>query len=136
MAEFIAADIIAQRGLEKKLSVYSSAVSAEEEGNAVYPRALAKLKAEGVPTYPHYANKLTKESYGKYDLFVGMEDYHLDRMKRIFGGDSEGKVKRLLDYTGEGGNIADPWYTGNFDIAYTQIREGVIALINTLEGTE
>lgn len=133
MAEFIAAHLIRERGLEDKISVYSQGVSREEEGNPVYPQARAILNAHGIPVYGHRANVVTPSDYARYDLFLGMEDYHVGRMRRVFGGDGENKVKRLLDFTGRGKDIEDPWYTGNFDKVYSEIYEGVNALLDYVE---
>ena len=88
------------------------------------------MKREGVTIYPHRATPLQKEDYGKYDLFVGMEEYNLRRMRNIFGGDPEGKISKLLDYTHTGGDIADPWYSGNFDKTYDEVVKGVDGLIS------
>lgn len=133
MAEFIAADMIAKRGLEDKISVYSQGVSREEEGNPVYPMAKATLRAHGVPIYEHRANVVSARDYDSYDLFLGMEDYHVSRMRRVFGGDDDGKVKRLLDFTGKGKDIEDPWYTGNFEKVFDEISAGVSALLDYVE---
>ncbi len=133
MAEFIASDVVRKRGLEDRIFVFSQGVSREEEGNPVYPQARATLRAHGIPVYEHRANVVRASDYGKYDLFLGMEEYHVARMKRVFDGDKDGKVKRLLDFTDRGRDIEDPWYTGNFEKVYAEIYEGVVALIDYVE---
>ncbi|MCQ2602871.1 MAG: low molecular weight phosphotyrosine protein phosphatase [Clostridia bacterium] len=135
MAEFIAADMIKKRGLEREISVYSSALSDEEHGNPVYPPALQELKKHGVPTYPHYANLVTMSQYDDYDLFVCMEGHQIARLKSRFAGDKDDKVRLLLNYAKwrEGDDIADPWYTGNFKSTYEDLVEGITALLDALE---
>lgn len=133
MAEFIASYLVDERGLGEQISVYSQGVSREEEGNPLYPQARAVLISHGIPVYGHRANVVTANDYDKYDLFLGMEEYHVGRMKRVFGGDMQGKVKRLLDFTGKGKDIEDPWYTGNFEKVYSEIYEGVSALLDYIE---
>lgn len=133
MAEFIAADLLKRRGLDGVISVFSSAVSYEEEGNPVDRRALNKLKNEGVAVYPHYANTVTRDYYVEYDLFVCMEGYQVSRLKRLFDGDKENKVSLLLSYIGQNKDIDDPWYSGNFDAAYSEIKQGVEALIDYVQ---
>ena len=130
MAEFVMRDEIKRRGLDDVIEASSSATSYEEYGNPVYPPAVNKMKREGVTIYPHRATPLQKEDYGKYDLFVGMEEYNLRRMRNIFGGDPESKISKLLDYTHTGGDIADPWYSGNFDKTYDEVVKGVDGLIS------
>lgn len=129
MAEFVMRDELKKRNLDGFVEVHSSATSFEEYGNPVYPPAVAKMKREGVTIYPHRATPLERSDYDKYDMFVGMEDYNLRRMKSIFGGDEDNKVSKLLDYTKNPRDIADPWYSGNFDQTYSDIVEGVDGLI-------
>jgi protein-tyrosine phosphatase len=129
MAEFVMRDEVKRRGLDGVIEAYSSATSYEEYGNPVYPPAVSKMKREGVTIYPHRAMPLQKEDYDKYDMFVGMEDYNLRRMKAIFGGDPDGKISKLLDYSDNPRDIADPWYSGNFDRTYLDVVEGVDGLL-------
>ncbi len=129
MAEFVMKDELARRGLDEKIKVFSSATSYEEYGNPVYPQSVAKMRREGVTIYPHRATPLEKSDYSKYDMFIAMDDNNVRNMNRIFGGDREFKISKLLDYTERGGSIADPWYTGNFDATYTDVVGGVDGLI-------
>lgn len=129
MAEFVMRDEVKRRGLDGVIEAYSSATSYEEYGNPVYSPAVSKMKREGVTIYPHRATPLQKEDYDKYDMFVGMEDYNLRRMKAIFGGDPDGKISKLLDYSDNPRDIADPWYSGNFDRTYLDVVEGVDGLM-------
>ena len=132
MAEFVMRDELSRRHLDHLIEVSSGATSYEEYGNPVYPHAVQKMKREGVTIYPHRATPITRDDYDRYDMFIGMEDYNLRRMRNIFGGDNKGKISKLLDYTSRGGDIADPWYSGNFDATYRDVVEGVDGLINHL----
>nr|MBQ5811448.1 low molecular weight phosphotyrosine protein phosphatase [Clostridia bacterium] len=117
--------------------VSSSATSTEEIwngiGNPVYPPAKEMLAKHGIDCEGKRAVQLQKSDYDKYDLFVGMDSANIRNMHRILGGDSEGKIHKLMDYTTRGGDVADPWYSGNFDAAYRDIYEGCIALLDMLE---
>ena len=136
MAEMILKKMIAERQLQGKIGAYSSAVSSEEiyrgQGNPIYPPARAELKKRGVPVEEHYAVQLKKEDYGRYDLFLCMDESNLRAMHRIFGADPQDKCKKLLDLTERGGDVADPWYTGGFDRAFDDIERGCIALLEQL----
>lgn len=132
MAEFVMRDELSRRHLDHLIEVSSGATSYEEYGNPVYPPAAQKMKREGVTIYPHRATPITKDDYDRYDMFIGMEDYNLRRMRNIFGGDKDNKISKLLDYTSRGGDIADPWYSGNFDATYRDVVEGVDGLIKHL----
>ena len=132
MAEFVMRDELSRRHLDHLIEVSSGATSYEEYGNPVYPPAVQKMKREGVTIYPHRATPIVKEDYDRYDMFIGMEDYNLRRMRNIFGGDKDNKISKLLDYTSRGGDIADPWYSDNFDATYRDVVEGVDGLINHL----
>ena len=132
MAECIMSDMLNKRGLAQCVKVSSSATSSEEEGNGIYPSAVRKLRERGVPVLNHYATSLRSSDYEDYDLFLGMEDRNVASMKRILGGDKDGKVMRLLDFADNPRDIADPWWTGNFDVTFDDITEGCEALINYL----
>ncbi len=129
MAECIMAQRVRTLGLDGKIKVGSAGTSSEEEGNPIYPPAARKLRQEGVNILPHFATKLTKEDYALYDMFVGMESSNLAAMRRIFQGDPDGKVKRLLDFTESPSDIADPWWTGDFHAAYSDICRGIDGLL-------
>ncbi len=133
MAEFIFKKMIKDEGLESEFYVSSSATSTEEIGNPVYPPARAELKRHGIVPDGKRAVQLRASDYDKYDLFVCMDSYNLRNIKRIFPRDEEGKVKKLMDYTDRGGDVADPWYTDRFDIAYRDIEEGCRGLLEELK---
>lgn len=136
MAEFIFKDMITKRGLEDRISCASAATSSEEiwngVGNPVYPPARDELRRHGISCEGKRAVQLTSADYGKYDYLIGMEDLNIKYMLRILGGDPEGKVSKLLDYTDRKGNIADPWYSGDFTTTYKDIVEGLEGFLEYL----
>ncbi len=135
MAEFVMADMVKKAGLD--VSVDSSATSYEEIGNGVHYGTLNKLREVGVPVYAHYAKRLTKQDYERSDYIIGMDDMNIRNIKRIVGNDRDGKIYKLLDFTArKGQNIADPWYTGDFDITYKDIKEGCEGLLKYLKNAK
>ena len=138
MAEFIFKKLTKDCGLSKDFFIASSATSTEEiwngMGNPVYPPAKAELACHGISCEGKRAVQLTKDDYGKYDIFVGMDSANIRNMHRILGGDPDGKIHKLMDYTTRGGDIADPWYSDRFDIAYRDIYDGCEGLIKSLKG--
>ena len=136
MAEFIFKAMIRERGMEGRFDVASSATSTEEiwggVGNPVYPPACEELARHGIACDGKRAVQLRREDYDKYDLFVGMDSANVRNMHRMLGGDPEGKIRKLMDYTGRGGDVADPWYSERFDIAYRDIEQGCRALLAEL----
>ena len=136
MAEFIFKAMIRERGMEGRFDVASSATSTEEiwggVGNPVYPPACEELARHGIACDGKRAVQLRREDYDKYDLFIGMDSANVRNMHRMLGGDPEGKIRKLMDYTGRGGDVADPWYSERFDIAYRDIEQGCRALLAEL----
>ena len=136
MAEFIFKAMIRERGMEGRFVVASSATSTEEiwggVGNPVYPPACEELARHGIACDGKRAVQLRREDYDKYDLFIGMDSANVRNMNRMLGGDPEGKIRKLMDYTGRGGDVADPWYSERFDIAYRDIEQGCRALLAEL----
>lgn len=129
MAEFVFRNMVKERGLSHLITVASSATSREEIGNPVHPGTKRKLKEYGIHTDGKYAVQLKKSDYEEYDYLLAMEQYNIKNAMRILGSDPEGKVARLLDYSDRPRDIADPWYTGNFDVTYEDIYEGCEALL-------
>ena len=127
-------NMVKDRGISREFYIDSAATSREEIGNPIYPPAVRKLKAEGIPLTGHRAIQMTKDDYDKYDLLLAADSANVRNMTRIAGGDPEGKIRRLLDYTSRPRDIADPWYTGNFDVTYDDIVEGCEALLEKLKG--
>jgi len=136
MAEFIFMNMVYEKRMGCRFSAASSATSTEEiygdTGNPVYPPAKAELKRHGISCEGKYAVQLKREDYDKYDLFVGMDSANIRNMHRILGGDPEGKIHKLLSFAGSDRDVADPWYSGRFDIAYDDIYTGCKALFDSL----
>lgn len=136
MAEFIFKDIVSRNGTEKDFFIASSATSEEEIwngiGNPVYPPARAELAKHGLRCDGKRAVRLKKSDYENYDLFICMDSNNIRNINRIFGSDPNGKVRKLMDYTSRGGDVADPWYTDRFDITYRDILEGCECLYKFL----
>ena len=132
MAEFVMKDMVHRAGLEAEFHIESAATSTEELGNPVYPPVRRLLNRHGIDCSGKTARQLQKRDYEAYDLLIGMERGNLLRMQRICGGDPKGKLKLLLDYTDRPGDIADPWYMGNFDRTWKDINEGCEHLLQSL----
>ena len=135
MAECVLKDMVARRGMEDAFYIDSAATSREEIGNPIYPPAKRKLQEEGIALTGHRAVQMTRADYDAYDLLLGADSANVRNMRAIAGGDPAGKIRRLLDYSDRPRDIADPWYTGNFDDTYADILEGCQALLAHLEGT-
>ena len=129
MAEFVMKDLVEKRGLSDAFEIASAATSTEAIGNPVYPPARAELARHGISCEGKRARQLRRDDYEKYDYIIGMENLNLSYMNRILGGDPEGKVHLLMDYTTHPEDIDDPWYTGDFKGVYKQILEGCEALL-------
>ena len=132
MAEFVMKDLVRKAGLEDDFSIASAATSTEEIGNPVYPPARRKLAEHGIGCAGKTARQLRREDYDRYDLLIGMDGANLRNMRRICGGDPVGKLSLLLDWTGRPGDVADPWYTGDFEATWQDVNEGCLALLNHL----
>ena len=132
MAEFIMKAMAREAGVGDRLWIGSAAVSREELGNPIYPPAQRQLRAHGVPFDDHRARQMTRADYDAYDLLIGMDSGNLAGMRRICGGDPEGKLRLLMAYTGAARDVADPWYSGDFDAAWRDIESGCRALLDAL----
>ena len=132
-AEIVMKDLVERAGLAGTLSIASAATSSEEAGNPVYPPARRKLAEHGIQCAGKTSRQLRAEDYGKYDLLIGMDGRNLRNMERICGGDPEGKIHLLMDYTDRPGEVADPWYTGDFERAWQDILEGCEGLLAHLQ---
>lgn len=130
MAEFVMRDMVTKRGLGGQFYIASSATSREEIGNPVHPGTRKKLKELGISTAGKYAVQLKKKDYQEYDYLIGMDEWNIRNILRIVGSDPQGKVHKLLEFAGSGRDIADPWYTGNFEVTYEDIREGCEGLLS------
>lgn len=132
MAEFLFKDMVAKRGLADKFYIASAATSSYEIGNPVHPGTRNKLAQYGIGVAGKTAVQLTKADYDKYDYLIGMESSNIRNILCIVGSDSRHKVYKLLQFAGSERDIADPWYTGNFDVTYNDIHEGCTALLEYL----
>lgn len=129
MAEFVMKDLVQKAGLETQFHIASAATSAEEIGNPVYPPARRKLAEHGISCAGHAARQLRREDYEDWDLFIGMDEANLRNMRRLFSGDPAGKCSLLLSHTHRPGEVADPWYTGDFEATWQDVEEGCQALL-------
>ncbi len=132
MAEMILRDMVRRRGLEAEFVIASAATSTEEIGNPVYPPARRMLASHGIDCGGKRAVQLCRADYDRYDWLLGMEAANIRRMRAICGGDPEGKIARVLDGTPNPRDIADPWYTGDFQSTWDDLVEGCTALLDRL----
>ena len=136
MAEFVMKDLVKNAGLERKFSIASAATSTEEIGCPVYPPARRKLAEHGIGCAGHAARQLTAADYDHWDYLVGMDVANLRNMRRICGGDPGGKISLLLDWSDRSGDVADPWYTGDFDATWRDVLAGCSGLLAHIRGEE
>ncbi len=130
MAEFVFKDI--SKKYKDNLYINSKAVSCEELGSPIYFSAQKKLKEKNIPFDNHVASQITVEDYNEYDYIVVMDERNISRLMRIIGSDTEKKVYKLLDFVSNGGDIEDPWYSGNFEKVFCDIFEGCQGLLQHL----
>lgn len=135
MAEYIMKDMVEKRGLSDKFQIASAATSTEEIGNPVHPGTRKILSRLGISCAGKRARQLTRHDYSEYDYLIGMDEWNLKNMKRILGDDPDRKLSRLLDYTNHPRDIADPWYTGDFDATCQDILNGCQALLQHIKET-
>lgn len=132
MAEYIMKALVKAQGLESRFEIASAATSREEIGNSLYPPAQRKLREHGIPFGTHAARQMTRGDYLYYDKIIAMEAYNLRNLRPMVGSDPDQKVFLLMDYTQRPGDVADPWYTDDFETAYQDILEGCQGLLKTL----
>ena len=136
MAEFILKSMVEKRGIADQFLIASCATSTEEIwngiGNPVYPPARKELAKHGISCEGKRAVQLKKSDYENYDYLICMDENNYRNMLRMLGGDPEGKISKLMNHTSRPGNVADPWYTGDFETTYTDIVEGCEALLKEL----
>ena len=130
MAEFVMKDLVEKAGLADEFYIESAATSTEEIGNSVYPPARRKLAEHGISCAGKTARQLRASDYDRFDLLVGMDEWNIRNMNRMLGGDPEGKICKLLDFTNRPGDVADPWYTDNFDATWRDCLEGCQGILN------
>ena len=133
MAQCVFADMVKKKGMEDYFEIDSAATSREEIGNGPHYGTVGKLRQVGIPVIPHRARQMTKSDYEYYDFLIGMDTYNIRNMQRIADGDSEDKIYKMLSFAGSGRDVADPWYTGDFDATYSDICEGLQGFWEFLE---
>ena len=129
MAEFFMKDLVRKAGRAEEFSIASAATSTEEIGNAVYPPARRMLASHGIDCTGKTARQLRKADYAQYDYLIGMDQANFRNMQRMCGGDPDGKIYLLLDFTDRPGQVADPWYTGDFQATWEDVLEGCEGLL-------
>ena len=132
MAEFVMKHVVEQAGVAQRFYIESAATSTEEIGNEVYPPAKRKLAEHGISCKGKTARQMTANDYHRFDLLIGMDSWNIRNMHRICGGDPEGKIRMLLDFTPRPGDVADPWYTGNFEATWQDVLLGCQCLLNAI----
>ena len=132
MAEFVMKWLVKEAGREGEFEIASAATSTEEIGNPVYPPARRKLAEHGISSAGKYARQITRRDYQYYDLIVGMDQWNLRNMRRMLGGDPNGKICLLMDYTDRPGDVADPWYTGDFEATWRDVLEGCEGMLEKI----
>ena len=132
MAEFVMKDLVRKAGREEDFYIESAATSTEEIGNEVYPPARRKLAEHNISCKGKTARQMTRGDYERFDLLIGMDSWNIRNMKVICGGDPESKIHQLLDFTQRPGDVADPWYTGNFEATWRDVLEGCQCLLEQL----
>ncbi len=124
MCESVMTHLVNQQHISHLFEIASAATSREEIGNPPYYGTVNKLRQVGIPVVPHRAVQMTRADYDYYDYLIGMDSANIRNMNRIAGGDPEGKIYKLLSFAGSGEDVADPWYTGDFDATYRDVMAG------------
>ena len=125
-------DMVEKDGLQDEFYIESAATSTEEIGNSVYPPAKHKLAEHGISCKGKTARQMKRSDYDRFNLLIGMDEWNIRNMNLICGGDPEGKIHKLLDYTTRKGDVADPWYTGDFDATWRDVTEGCQCLLDAI----
>ena len=132
MAEFIMKDLVSKRGLSDDFYIESCATSTEELGNDIYPPAKRCLKAHGIPFESGSARQMTSDDYDRFDMIIAMDSWNIRNMRRFVNGDPEKKVSLMMEHCGMGRDVADPWYTGDFERTFRDITEACGALLDSI----
>ena len=136
MAESVMTYLVKQEHLENYFAIASAATSREEIGNPPHYGTVNKLRSVGIPLVPHHATQMTKQDYNHYHYLIGMDTANIRNITRIAGGDPDGKIFKLLSFAGSGKDVADPWYTGDFDTTYQDVITGCTALLRYILSQE
>lgn len=132
MAEFVMKKLVSDAGLDDEFYIESAATSTEEIGNDMHHGTKSVLRKHDIPFERRTARQITSADYNRFDHIIIMDRYNRSNLSRIIRSDPDGKINMLLDFTERGGDIADPWYTGNFDETYSDVLEGCTALLEKL----
>ncbi len=132
MAEFVMKHLVKEAGKSDNFLIESAVTSTEEIGNSVYPPARRKLAEHGIACQGKTARQMTRDDYDRFDMLVGMDTWNIRNMNRICGGDPDRKIVMLMDYTDRPGDVADPWYTGDFEATWRDVLEGCTGLLDSL----
>ncbi|MBP5160181.1 MAG: low molecular weight phosphotyrosine protein phosphatase [Lachnospiraceae bacterium] len=133
MAESMMIYMVRERGFEDEFMIDSAATSREEIGNGPHHGTVRRLAAAGIPVVPHRARQMTLEDYRVFDYIIGMDSENIRGMNRITGGDPDGKFYRMLEFAGSDRDVADPWYTGDFEATYRDLLKGITAFLDRYE---
>lgn len=133
MAEFVMKDLVSKAGRDGDFYIESAATSTEEIGNSVYPPARQMLANHGISCKGKTARQMTRRDYQDFDLLIGMDEWNIRNMIRITGGDPDNKIIKLMNLTSRPGDVADPWYTGDFTATWRDVTEGCDALLQQID---
>lgn len=136
MAQSMLADMVRKLHRDSQFEIDSAATSYEEIGNSPHYGTVAKLRSVGIPVIPHRARRMTPQDYEHYDYIIGMDTANMRNMERIAGGDPQRKLYKLLTFAGLSRDVADPWYTDDFDATYRDLQTGLTAFLTWLDGRE
>lgn len=134
MAEFVMKDLVERRGVADSFVIESAATSTEEIGNPVHYGTASRLAEAGISCAGKHARQIKPGDYDGFDMIVGMDSANMRNMERVFKGDPEGKLYKLLEFAGSGRDVADPWYTGDFDRTYEDVCDGCEGLFGFIAG--
>ena len=129
MAEYVMKDMIKKANLSDQFYIASAATSTEEIGNPVHQGTRVKLAQAGIACEGHHARQMTRADYDRYDYLIGMDEWNIRNIKRITGGDPEGKIFKMMSFSGSSRDVADPWYTGDFEATWKDVTEGCQGLL-------
>ena len=133
MAEMVMKRLVREAGRSEQFEIASAATSTEEIGNPVYPPARRKLAEHGISCDGKTARQITREDYLYYDVIIAMDGNNLRNLRRLLGEDTDHKIRLLMDYTNRPGDVADPWYTGDFEATWRDVLEGCQGLLAALD---
>lgn len=135
MAESVFTQMVQDAGIADQFQIDSAAATREDLGSPPHYGTVRKLEEEGIPLIPHHAVLMTRRDYLDYDYLIGMDRENIHDMRRISGGDPQGKIYKMLEFAGMSRDVTDPWYTGDFDSTYQDVLAGCRGLLEYIENT-